>query len=329
MTDIRDKYRIISTGAGWIDRSSLGRMRVDGRDAVAFLHALVSNDVAALTAGRGAYACWLTPQGRMIADLSIYHRGDHLMIVVPAGLAPALVKRLDQLVFSEDVRVSDVTGAVSQIAVIGGQAATTLAAARSLDASRIVALGSLEQISTADAVVARSDNVALPGFDVFVPAAGRDALVSALEAAGATSIDDDLDESLRIDARRPRFGVDMTTDTIPLEAGLLERGISTTKGCYVGQEVIIRVLHRGGGRVARRLVSLAFDEALPELPAAGTQLYVDGREVGRITSAAWSPHGRRAIALGYVHRDHADVGRRITADIAGSKTAAEITGFAS
>ena len=121
----------------------------------------------------------------------------------------------------------------------------------------------------------------------------------------------------------------MTTDTIPLEAGLLERGISTSKGCYVGQEVIIRVLHRGGGRVAKRLVALAFDPELQELPAAGLQLYVDGREVGRVTSAAWSPHERRAIALGYVHRDHAEVGRRVTAEPAGVETVAEIKAFAS
>jgi folate-binding protein YgfZ len=328
MTDIRDKYRIISTGAGWIDRSRLARMRVEGRDAAAFLHALVSNDVAALTAGRGVYATWLTPQGRMIADLSIYHRGDHLLVVVPPGLATALVTRLDQLIFAEDVRVSDVTDAIAQIAVIGTRAAATAATACALDASRVEVLVPLEQTGTDDTFIARSDDALLTGFDIFAPTERRAALVSALEGGGAIPIEDDLYESLRIEAARPRFGVDMTTDTIPLEAGLLERGISTTKGCYVGQEVIVRVLHRGGGRVAKRLMTLAFDRGLEALPAPGTPLHVDGREVGRVTSAAWSPHEPRAIALGYVHRDHAEVGRRVTAQIAGMDTFAEITGFA-
>jgi folate-binding protein YgfZ len=121
----------------------------------------------------------------------------------------------------------------------------------------------------------------------------------------------------------------MTAETIPLEAGLLERAISTSKGCYVGQEVIVRVLHRGGGRVARRLVALTFDPAVQTLPLAGTPLQVDGREVGRITSAAWSPHEPRAIALAYVHRDHAEIGRRVHAQIEGAEIAAEITRLAS
>jgi folate-binding protein YgfZ len=328
MADIRDKYRIISTGAGWIDRSSRGRMRVEGRDAAAFLHALVSNDIAALSVGQGVYATWLTPQGRMIADLSVYHRGNYLLMVVPSGQAPTLVTRLDQLIFSEDARVSDVTSSIAQIGVIGDQAASAAANACELDASQINALMPYEQIGTGGTFLARTDSALLPAFDIFAPADRRDHVVAALERAGATPIDADLHESLRIEAARPEFGVDMTAETIPLEAGLLDRAISTSKGCYVGQEVIIRVLHRGGGRVAKRLVLLAFDPSLESLPAIGTLLQIDGREVGRVTSAAWSPREPRAIALGYVHRDHAEIGRRLTAQIDGVDTVAEIKGFA-
>ena len=80
-----------------------------------------------------------------------------------------------------------------------------------------------------------------------------------LRAAGATDIDVETAEVTRIEAGRPLFGVDMDEDTIPLEAGIEDRAISLTKGCYVGQEIIIRVLHRGHGRVARRLAGLTFD----------------------------------------------------------------------
>ena len=78
MTDIGSEYRIITTGAGWLDKSTRGRLRFDGRDAVSFLQALVSNDVEAIVSGQGVYATYLTPQGRMIADLRIYRRENHL-----------------------------------------------------------------------------------------------------------------------------------------------------------------------------------------------------------------------------------------------------------
>ena len=104
----------------------------------------------------------------------------------------------------------------------------------------------------------------------------------------------------------------MDEDTIPLEAGLESRAISLTKGCYVGQEVIVRVLHRGHGRVARRLVGLTLDgEAVP---AAGTPVQADGRDVGRVTSAVASVALNTPIALAYVHRDFTEAGTRVTVD---------------
>ena len=110
-----------------------------------------------------------------------------------------------------------------------------------------------------------------------------------LDELGAVKMSGELFEALRIEAGRPSFGVDMDEETIPLEAGLLERGISPTKGCYVGQEIIIRILHRGGGRVAKRLARLTFDPSVIAPPAAGTSILDGDRDVGRITSAAISP----------------------------------------
>jgi folate-binding protein YgfZ len=108
-------------------------------------------------------------------------------------------------------------------------------------------------------------------------------------------------EVLRIESGRPRFGVDMDTDTIPLEAGIEDRAISMTKGCYVGQEVIVRVLHRGHGRVAKRLVWLDVRDA--EIPAPGDLIVAKEQEIGRITSAAFSPRAGAPLALAYVQRD--------------------------
>jgi folate-binding protein YgfZ len=119
----------------------------------------------------------------------------------------------------------------------------------------------------------------------------------------------------------------MTSETIPLEAGLLERAISTTKGCYVGQELIVRVLHRGGGRVARRLVQLVADESSEPLPV-GAGIVVDGEERGRLTSVAFSPRLGRPIALGYIARAEAEPGTRVMLTFQGRSLRAEITALA-
>jgi folate-binding protein YgfZ len=132
---------------------------------------------------------------------------------------------------------------------------------------------------------------------------------------------------MRIEAGRPSFGIDMTEETIPLEAGLLERAISQTKGCYVGQEVIIRVLHRGGGRVAKRLVRLSCEPGTA-VPPAGAAISIDDRDVGRVTSAALSPRDGRPLALGYVHRDSAEPGRSVILTWDGERAPAAITGLA-
>jgi len=117
---------------------------------------------------------------------------------------------------------------------------------------------------------------------------------------------------VRIEAGVPVFHRDMDEDTIPLEAGIEGRAISLTKGCYVGQEVIIRVLHRGHGRVARKLVGLVFPDGAA--PGRGATVQSESRDVGKVTSAVWSPALQRPIALAYVHRDFITPGTNVVVD---------------
>jgi folate-binding protein YgfZ len=331
MNRLADQYRIIANGAGWIDRRARGRLRFDGRDAVGFLQALVTNDVQALHTGEGVYAAYLTPQGRMLTDVTIHRCEEYLLAEVGEGLAASLHERFERLIFTEDVRVSNVSAGLAQIAVIGANAAALLAHGFSfapLRPEQLTTLPVLGHIDSAGTIIARSDVVTLPAFEVFVKDAEYDAAVWRLDEMGAVEGSRELLEALRIEAGRPAFGLDMTDDTIPLEAGLLERAISTTKGCYVGQEIIIRVLHRGGGRVAKRLVKLRFGPNVEAPPAAGTTLFHEGREVGRVTSAAVSPLQERVIALGYVHRDHAEAGVSVSLAPAAGGHRAEIVGLA-
>jgi folate-binding protein YgfZ len=169
--------------------------------------------------------------------------------------------------------------------------------------------------------VARIDQLGVPGFVLYVDAAQRSALEEALLAAGALRVSDESLEAARIESGYPVFGIDMTDDTIPLEAGIEDRAISFSKGCYVGQEIIIRVLHRGGGRVARKLVTLRIDG---HVPLRGAKLYAGEREIGTITSAAESTR-LGPIALGYVHRDFVAPGTAVLVDVNGDRRPASVT----
>ena len=265
-------------------------MLVVGADRRSYLQGLLTNDIVALTPGTGCYAAMLNAQGRMISDMHVDELGDAVLLRVPIALASQIREHLDRFVFSEDVQVEDATAAKAQIGIYGPEAVRVASAAG----------GALHLVA---------DD--LPGVCLVVDASGADAAASALIAAGAVEATMDEFEIARVEAGVPRFGADMDTDTIPLEAGIEDRAISRTKGCYVGQEVIVRVLDRGHGRVARRLVQLGFDAGAP-VPVHGAPVRAVDREAGRITSAVFSPRLDRVIALGYVHRDFASAGTAVT-----------------
>jgi len=336
MADIRAEYLIIQNRAGLVDRSARGRLRFEGADAGSFLQGLLTNDVAATAPGEGVYAALLIPQGRMVADFRIYNQGGTFFADVAPGMAPELAAHFDSLVFAEDLQVSDVTPETAQVSVVGTRAPGVLAAVLDIDEGSVSALKPLAQMPAGRAFLIRADLTDVPMFDVWLPAGERDALVRRLTDAGAVAVSDALLDVLRIEAARPAFGIDMTTETIPLEAGLLERAISTTKGCYVGQEVIIRVLHRGAGRVAKRLVQIVFDA--PDARVASGQAVRaaeaaastggHARDVGRITSSAFSPGIGRTLALAYVARELAEPGARVAVDTPSGVVAGEIVKLA-
>jgi folate-binding protein YgfZ len=227
---------------------------------------------------------------------------------VERDIAASLAGRFDKLVFSEDVQAKDVTGDLTAIGVHGPSAARMIQGATGISVIDLAAPYS--NITSESVTIVRDDALGLPGYDVYVPSSGADAIRAKLVEAGAVRASEETGETLRIEAARPRFGIDMNTDTIPLEAGLEDRAISFTKGCYVGQEVIIRVMHRGQGRVARRLVSIVLSGVT--VPARGSKIQLDDRVVGAITSAAASPKLGAPVALGYVQREHAAPGTELT-----------------
>lgn len=294
----------------WTDVSTRGRLAFEGPDAASFLHALVTNDVTSLPVGRGAYAAWLTPQGRMITDLRLLRTETGVLAEVPAGLAADLQERFDRLIFSEDVRVIDFTPATRAVLVAGDDAAGAVASATGADQAAVEALPVLGHLTIGDFRVIRTDDTALPTFEVWMPASEKPFRVGFSQTETPENpTRKGFFDALRIEAARPLFGVDMTTETIPLEAGLLDRAISQSKGCYVGQEVIVRILHRGGGKVVKHLMQLTFGPAVTTVPAAGTELFAGDKSIGHVTSAAVSLSTGTVLALGYVHRDVATLGQ--------------------
>jgi folate-binding protein YgfZ len=298
-------YRAARESMAFRRRHERGMLRASGKNRLDWLQGLLTNDVKSFDGAGWSYATWLTPQGRMITDVTVIETGDETWLDVPAPLARSLAEKLDLMVFAEDVRIEDLSHRLVSIAVYGPAAANAIG---QLLAGIIAPLdrGGIRIVRDgADPIVVIRMRTGPDGFVLYTSLTRAAGLEESLAHGGGVPLDDESAETLRIETGIPRFLVDMTEETIPLEANL-DHAISHSKGCYVGQEIIVRIRDLAKGRVARRLVGL-----LPEgdaVPAVGTTVVADGKSVGRITSATWSPALGRPIAMAIVHRDYAAAG---------------------
>ena len=287
MTAVNLAYAAARQAVAFRHRHEQGILRVTGADRLPWLNGLLTNDV--LRGSSRRYAAWLTPQGRMITDMFVVGTDDDTLLEVPAPLAATLAQRLDGLIFTEDARVADVSADVLALEVCGPGAEFGVDAV-------------FRSLSAGPSIHVRLVDRPVSGAVLYLPRAQWAGALEAIAHAGATALDDQTAEVLRVEAGIPRFLVDMNEDTIPLEAGL-DHAISHTKGCYVGQEIIVRIRDRGHGRVARHLVGVTFEG--DSLPAPDQPLHLDGRHVGRLTSAVRSIALERPIGLATIHRDAA------------------------
>lgn len=310
-----EEYRHIREGAGIGAIAPRQQIAVAGPDRATYLQGLLTNDIPSLSPGTGCYAAWLTPQGRMLTDMHVLESGGMILLDVPAETADATRDRLEQFIFTENVQVESLAGKLTSVWIHGPKASAVVGHVMGIEG-----LSSWRDYQHAQSV-ARIDQLGVPGFCVYLQPSREREVIAALVEAGAGDVSHEAIEAARIEAGYPVFGVDMTDDTIPLEAGIEDRAISMTKGCYVGQEVIIRVLHRGHGRVARKLVTLRLDSVVP---ARGARLFAADRDVGFVTSAAASPR-LGPIAMGYVHRDFVAPGTTIEAATDSGRAAATVT----
>ena len=299
--------RALRSGAALIDTSAREVVRLTGPDRVSFLQGMVTQDVEGLAPGSVADAAMLTPKGAMVADARVVKRAEDFLLLTEPGHGATVLGALGRYLISEDAELSDASGELGQLSLVGPEAEAL--------AERVLGLGppagaALRQFDAGGGTTgwAMPQGLLLPGVDLLVPVNALGEVFDRLLAGGATPVGMAALEVLRVERGTPRFGLDMDEKTIPLEANL-QRAIHYQKGCYIGQEVIARATFRG--HVNRHLVGLRFAGSGGPMPAPRTELFVGDRRVGWVTSAVESPRFGR-IGLGYAHRDVAQDGTELT-----------------
>jgi folate-binding protein YgfZ len=268
------------------------------------INGLVSNDVAGAPDDRAVYATLLSPKGKMQADLRVLKRPPDVLLELDSGAHANTVATLKKFVPPLFARFEDAGDARRALGVYGPRARQVVLAmagdAPPEDAPEDAFIAIPH--AAGEVLVVRTRETGEPGgYQVIAPAALLAALQSSARDAGAALAGLETVEVLRIEAGRPAWGAELDEDVIPLEAGIRKRAISETKGCYTGQEVIVRILHRG--HVNRQLRRILIGQE--PLPPKGTELFRadDAKKVGTITSSCISPRYRQTIALAYVRRE--------------------------
>jgi folate-binding protein YgfZ len=256
-------YRVLRESAGAVE---LARdfVRVAGPDAVSFLQGQLSQDVAGLAAGGSTWALLLQPQGKVVAFLRVLRLADEEYVLeTDAGFGDPVIERLNRFKLRVKADLDPL--------------AWNCVAVRGPNAHDVVESG----------VVA--DWPGLPGVDLVGES------VAAPEGVPMCSME--AYEAVRIEAGIPVMGRELDEGTIPAEAGVVDRSVSFTKGCYTGQELVARIDSRGGN-VPRRLRGVVLEGSAP----VGASIEADGKDAGRLTSVAWSPGLGATVALAYVRR---------------------------
>jgi tRNA-modifying protein YgfZ len=257
-------------------------LEVTGNDARDYLHRMSTQDLSPLRPGDAAYTAFLNAKGRLFGEGHVVMAEGRLFVVVAREAGPELAAHLEGFVIINDVAIADRADAWRVIPVFGSDAIP----------------GSGWRLAFPNA------RRGAPCTDLLVPETDAERVRAELLSAGATALDEDALEALRVLAGIARWGRELDGARLPMEAGLTAAAISFSKGCYIGQEIVVRATARG--QLQRGLVQLA----LPPGAEPGTKLVAAGAEVGVVTSAVETPEGR--VGLGYLRRAHWPAGSRVT-----------------
>jgi folate-binding protein YgfZ len=303
------EHRTLTEGCGLLDRSERGKLALSGAGAVEFLNGQVTNELAELRPGEGRYAAFLTHKGKMLGDLRILavtgagttageeSAAVELLLDTERAALQELFDMIRRFKVGYDVELHKRTLERGLLSLIGPESDHVAG----LDSAAGAATATLPSAEHSNAAVELDGIAALAirtdvGVDLLCEADDTERLATALRARGARPVSEQAAECVRVERGRPRFGVDIDQTTIPQEAGLNDRAVSFTKGCYVGQETVARLHWKG--KPNRHLRGLR----LSAPASTGDQLYLGERVVGQVGSFALSPH-HGPIALALVRRE--------------------------
>ena len=308
-------------GAGLIDLSSRGRLRVSGSEATMFLNGLITNDMKTLAENRWMPAAFPTVQGRLIGAVRVVRERNSLLIDTDAESHEAVLKTVSRFTLAGDFHVKDLTTETLLLTVQGKRAVEVVEKAFETSLSELPRDGVVEvEWQNTPVTIIRATHTAEDGFDIVLDSAHGAALRQVLIDAGAQLVDEDVFETLRIEAGISRFGRDMDETNVVTETNL-DEAVSYTKGCYVGQEIIVRIKHRG--HVAKKLTGLRFQTDRMVQP--GTIIKSgEGKEIGKVTSTAFSPKLETTIGLCYVRYEYLKPGTIVMIDPEIAATIAEL-----
>jgi folate-binding protein YgfZ len=293
---LSSEHRVLLEGCGLLDRSERGKLALSGDGAAEFLNGQVTNELMTLRPGEGCYAAFLTHKGKMLGDLRILAVGaeppgssPELLLDTERSALQALFDMIRRFKVGFRVELHKRTLERGLLSLIGPDATRVAGAAELGDAEHANAP---VEIGDVPALAVRTD----VGVDLICEAADTERLARTLVERGAIATSEEAVECLRVELGRPRFGIDVDETVIPQEAGLNDRAVSFTKGCYVGQETVARLHYRG--KPNRHLRGLRLSE--PASP--GEELRLGDRTVGRVASMVVSPR-LGPIALALVRRE--------------------------
>jgi len=309
--DARAEFHALLSACGVYDLGWRSKIVLKGSDRVRWLNGMISNNVRDLATGHGVYAFLLNAQGHIQADLYAFQRGDSLMVDFERGLREKVLQLFDHYIIADDVEVSDVSGAITALGLTGPESRSVLEGAG-------IAVPELTYLQFAEVqwqkiriTVLHSGEEARESWQVWIAPEHVSKLWDALIQAGARPTGTGALNFFRIAKGIPQFGQDIRERDLPQETGQM-RALNFTKGCYLGQEIVERIRSRGA--VHREFGAFTVEG---QLPAPGTKIQAEGKEVGEVTTSAALPlpSGDRAVALGYLRREAA--GKELSA--AGSR----------
>lgn len=313
---IPEHHRVRST-VGVFDVSHMGRIKLFGNDALKFVNMMTTNDVSTLTINQAQYSVMCYPDGGIVDDLVVYRLRDSFLLVVNAANNEKDTAWLNEHIFG-DVRLKNVTAEVAQLAVQGPKAEACLQKITSVSLAQIGFYWATEgKVSGVDVLISRTGYTGEDGFELYVPVEEALRVWDAIFAAGVEFEIEPIGlgarDTLRLEMKYCLYGNDIDKTTNPLEAGLGFVVKLNKPGGFIGCDILQQVAKE---KPHRRLVCLEMEDRA--IPRPKLTVFANGKPVGYVTSGTLSPSLNKGIALGYIQREYAGIGTKLTVEIHGS-----------